>query len=190
METVTVGPVSDAEVVEHVERLVLHHDLIEHHAAAPDAAAGRELALEERDFLSRSREVSSGDQPGRPRADDGRVQLGRLAQLLEEALYYRPRNNDVTDHACTPPNEKDPSCCPHEESRAIARIEGRFPTLALPSSGSRGIVLRPGWATPNDSCVTRTPPPAVAACVRRALHIPYLRPMGQSTTSIVSKGNT
>ena len=59
------------EPLEPIDRVVLNHDLVEHHAAAPHTAAGRELRLEYGRLMACFGKVVTGNEVGRTRPHEG-----------------------------------------------------------------------------------------------------------------------
>ena len=88
----------DVEVVKNFRGVVLHDDFVHQHAAAPNAAAGRELAFVNGDFETRLREVARGDEPARSRADDGDVHREMAFELFEKRAHDGARNLFFHDH--------------------------------------------------------------------------------------------
>ena len=88
----------DAEVVKNFRGVVLHDDFVHQHAAAPNAAAGRELAFVNGDFEARLRKVARGDEPARSRADDGDVHREIAFELFEKRAHDGARNLFFHDH--------------------------------------------------------------------------------------------
>ena len=88
----------DVEVVKNFRGVVLHDDFVHQHAAAPNAAAGRELAFVNGDFEARLRKVARGDEPARSRADDGYVHREIAFELFEKRAHDGARNLFFHDH--------------------------------------------------------------------------------------------
>lgn len=72
---VAVGAVGEAEFFDDGQGFLLDDDVVEHHGAAPHAAAGGEFAIEQGDFAAGFGEVVGGDDAGGAAADDGGVEL-------------------------------------------------------------------------------------------------------------------
>ena len=88
----------DVEVVKNFRGVVLHDDFVHQHAAAPNAAAGRELAFVNGDFEARLRKVARGDEPARSRADNGDVHREIAFELFEKRAHDGARNLFFHDH--------------------------------------------------------------------------------------------
>ena len=62
-------PVSDLEIIQNIQRFVLHHDFIEKHSAAPGAAAGSKFALKNGNFQSGFSQIAGSNKRRRTAAD-------------------------------------------------------------------------------------------------------------------------
>ena len=113
----------DAELVEDLRRIVLHHHLVHQHATAPGSAAGRQLRFEHGDLQSREREVPRRHETGRPRADDGDIHRQIAFEFLE-----------IT------PDDRAGDCLFHH----FHFIYSFFPPQELPWSGCTGLFSAPG----------------------------------------------
>jgi len=94
----------DPEVIENPFCLSLDDDLVEHHPAAPHAAADAELAFVEGDLLSAPRQEVGRDKTRGPAADNGHIDIEMRQQLLRVRLDNGPCDGDfVQCHGCIPP---------------------------------------------------------------------------------------
>ena len=80
---VFVGLIADAEILDDAEGFALHHNLVEHHRAAPHAPAGREFAVEECHTQTGFGHVVGRHDARRPAADDGHIEFKITVQFLE-----------------------------------------------------------------------------------------------------------
>jgi len=95
----------DPEEVEYLLRLFLDNDLIEHHPAAPHAAADAELALVEGDPLARLRQKVGRDEPRGPAAHNGHIDVEVRQELLRVRLDDGPGDGDFVEwHENDPPS--------------------------------------------------------------------------------------
>ena len=79
--------------MQYLGRVVLDDHFVHEHAAAPDAAAGRQLRFEDGDLKTFLGQIISGHQAGGSGARDGHVEGHVVLQLLEKTLYYSSGNS-------------------------------------------------------------------------------------------------
>ena len=85
--------VGDPEIIEDVDRVLLDHHFVEEHAAAPGAAAGGELALEDGAFETGVSQITSRHQRGRSGAHQRHVQIQSGKQFVGKLAEDRMRDH-------------------------------------------------------------------------------------------------
>ena len=86
------------EIAENFCRVVLNDDFVHQHSAAPNAAAGREFAFVNCDFVAGFCEVSRGDESARSCADDGDVHREAAFEFFEKRTHDCARDLFFHNH--------------------------------------------------------------------------------------------